>query len=96
MFASGNRENRSDNDSLAIALEPVVFPLPGGRSVARPAWFAISLEERPRTDGSAAATSSAERRRTMARRLSRPKMPVGYGELAGPSPTLAVPETGPT
>ena len=96
MFAPGIRENRSDDDSPATIPYPVVFPLPGGRSVATATWFAASPDEGPSHGDPAPLASSAERRRSLARRLARCRFSVGYGEPAEPLPPAEHLEPSPT
>ncbi len=96
MFAPEVRETRSDDDSPAIGIYPVVFPLPGGRSVAASAWIAVPVEKRAGAGDGGATTSSAPRRRAVARRLSLVKLPAGYGEPAVLPPEQALQEPRPT
>jgi hypothetical protein len=96
MLASGTHEHRSE-PSLGrnLADHDVVFPLPGGRYVARSQWPPATLEEPTEADLSPASISTAERRRTLARRRTRPKLAVACGESVAPPPTLATGEPDP-
>jgi len=80
------------------ALNPVavIFPLPGGREVTASGW--VPAVAAPAPTGLALATSTAERRRWYARRLSARSVDRSHGNppansvASGQTPELARPE----
>jgi hypothetical protein len=77
--ASRTEDAPRGRDSAVNGLPSVVFPLPGGRNIVAPAWVALTPARAASSDPQG---STADRRRTMARRLSHPGVPDVYGEEA--------------
>jgi len=98
--ASNVPEPRTREDGPDYSPSPdvgpaVIFPLPRDREVAATEWGAFSPLRAIESDPSPTPESTAERRRYLARRLSRPEIGGAAIEVHEPASVAFLPRPGP-